>query len=89
MLSLNRVGGSGASSPRNILNSTLPEMQSSANFLGTQINIKSSRLGYCKHTSYTNGGGGGLECLGEKLGCLGGEGSPPLDRTLNMHVKTI
>ena len=45
--------------PRNILNSTLPKMQSSAKFLGTQINIKSSRLGYRKHTSYTNGGGGG------------------------------
>ena len=61
--------------PRNILNSTLAEMQSSAKFLGTQINIKSSRLGYCKHTSYTKGGGG-LECLGEKLGCLGGKVPP-------------
>ena len=26
------------------------------NFLGTQINIKSSRLGYCMHTSHTNRG---------------------------------
>ena len=44
-------------------------------FLGTQINIKSSRLDYCMHTSYTNRGGK-FECLGEKLGCLGGKLPP-------------
>ena len=54
-----------------------------ANFLGTQINIKSSRLGYCMHTNYTNRGGS-LNVWGRSWGVWGGSfpPAPPLDRTL-------
>ena len=74
------IGGSGGILPRKILNFTLP-----CNLV--QINMKSNRLGYCKHTSYTNrggGGGGSLNVWGRSWGVWGGSFPlpPPLDRTL-------
>ena len=44
------------------------------------MKMKSNISQICKHKSYTNRGGK-RKCLGEKLGCLGGDPSP-LDRTL-------
>ena len=84
-----RVGGSGSILPRKIWNFALQEMQSSVKsqfiltFLGAQINMKSSRLGYCMHTSYTNRGGS-LNVWGRSWGVWGGSFPPPptLDRTL-------
>ena len=87
MLATSRVGGPGGGGGGGILPKKLllhcqrcNLVQRALKFMGAQINMKSNRLGYCKHTTYTNRGVS-LNVWGSPLKHSNFSPSP-LDRTL-------